>query len=398
MRSAGAATGTDVILAHRMTAGETAPAETMYRGHCRRPSPGIRHEVSGRSRGDRCAEWTPRGIVERVQPRVRLRSDVKLSNEHLEVIIDVDHGAEITSVAKPDGPNALAWHDWATPIPAERSASYGNSQLDWLSRYRGGWQELFPNSGAASEHANVPVAFHGEASLSRWETLDASDTTCTLRVATRLPLVIERRMLLAADRSALMLEEAVENQVGVEVPFLWGHHPVFPAVHGARIDLPNAMVRPESNDRAGLAMDATRWPTASTTAGDARDLSEIPSDVMQRLLYVDEMEAAWAALRQPAGGQSVAMAWDAATFPVLWLWLLNGTDEFPWYGRACMLGVEPQTAWPYDGLAAAVKRGRAHRLAPRERRSTWLTLVLIDEASAEVSAVHRDGTVERSHS
>jgi hypothetical protein len=319
---------------------------------------------------------------------------MRLCSTHLEVDIDVVHGAEIRSVARPGGPNALAWHDWAAPAPADESSTYGSSQLDWLSRYRGGWQELFPNAGAACEYRGVPLAFHGEASLSQWEVVHQADDQCELRVAARLPLVLSRRMSLAPDRPAVLIEETVTNVSDLEVPYLWGHHPVFPAREGARIDLPGGTVRPEPADRAGLDLETSAWPNA-TADGVPCDLSEVPAETQQRLLYVDDLPAAWVALRQPAGEQGVAMAWDASAFGVLWLWLLNGTDEFPWYGRARMLGIEPQTAWPYDGVAAAHARGAAPVIGPRERRSSWLTLVLIDSDGGPVTAVSRGGRVDR---
>ena len=66
---------------------------------------------------------------------------------------------------------------------------------------------------------------------------------------------------------------------------------------------------------------------------------------------------------------------------------------FPWFGRMAVMGVEPQTAWPYDGLAGAVERGQAHRLGPRESATSWLTMAVLDGPPGEVLDVTKDGRV-----
>src|SRR5947207_2504917 len=94
---------------------------------------------------------------------------VTLSSPSLTVVVDPARGAEIRRIAGTDRHNVLAAYDWEAPVPARRSASYGSSRLDWLSGYRGGWQELFPNAGPECEVDGVPLPFHGEASASRWD-------------------------------------------------------------------------------------------------------------------------------------------------------------------------------------------------------------------------------------
>jgi galactose mutarotase-like enzyme len=299
-----------------------------------------------------------------------------LENRHLRVVVDTEHGAEITFLGAPDGANALARHDWIAPAPGDRCASHHDTQHDWLSRYRGGWQELFPNAGAESEVLGTPVAFHGEASMTSWEVISTEATACELEVPARLPLVLRRRMTLAADRPLLRLEETVRNESDLSVPYLWGHHPAFPALPGGRIELPDCEVRAEPLLADGLSGEAGTWPYLRDADGGERRLDQIGEGPRQRLLYATGLGAGWAVLRQPGGQPSVELAWDLAAFPVAWLWLQTGTEEFPWFGRARVLTIEPQTAQPFDGLAAAHGRGEAHVLGPSETRSAWLELGL----------------------
>ena len=73
---------------------------------------------------------------------------ITLSSEHLSLTIDESLGGEIRTVEF-DGDPILAFYDWGAPISVARSRTYGDAKMDWLSDYRGGWQLLAPNAGAA---------------------------------------------------------------------------------------------------------------------------------------------------------------------------------------------------------------------------------------------------------
>jgi hypothetical protein len=68
--------------------------------------------------------------------------------------------------------------------------------------------------------------------------------------------------------------------------------------------------------------------------------------------------------------------------------------EFPWYGQASIVALEPHRAWPADGLAAARARGRALELGPRASVHAWLTMALFTGAERAVGGVRRDGRID----
>ncbi len=319
---------------------------------------------------------------------------IELRSPSVEVDVDDEAGAQIVRLAMPGGDNAIAWYDWPVPVPAHESQSYGDSELDWLSRYRGGWQETFPNAGRAATVDGVPVGFHGECSTAPWSVIDRDQVSCELSAASRLPLTITRHMRVASDRAALYVESTAHNHGAVPTSFVWGHHPAFPALPGAIIDYPaGSMARPDSGRPAGLTSESFAWPLARTVDGDQLDVSVVPDGPVHRLLYVHDLAGGWAALRQPSSGVSVAMAWDTTAYPYSWLWLMREDPAFPWFGRASMLSIECQTAWPYDGLAAARERGMVHHLQPGESAHSWMTIVLLDEPPSPVAGVERSGEV-----
>jgi galactose mutarotase-like enzyme len=319
---------------------------------------------------------------------------ITLQTPAIRVEVDDEHGAVVTAVRDSEGTNALAHYDWETPIPADRGVSYGSEELDFHAGFRGGWQETFPNAGQSAVVEGVPHPFHGEAASSRWEVQERTDTRCVLRVPARSPLMLQRTMTLDPERAVLRIEGVVTNVGAIAANFVWGHHPAFPATAGARIDYPaGARTRPDVERTAGLSLDAVAWPTAPLAAGGTVDLSVVPDERVHRLAYLDGLAEGWAAIRQPAGGVSVGLAWDLAAFPYSWLWLMRDDPGFPFYGRARMLAIEAQTAWPFDGLANARRRNMAHRLQPGESMSSWFTMSLFADTGAAVTGVGQDGAV-----
>lgn len=326
---------------------------------------------------------------------------IRLSNASIVVELDPEHGAEILSIRRPGEPNILATYDWATPLWARRSTSYGDQELDWLSEYRGGWQELFPNAGAACTVDGVPLPFHGEASATSWQVLAQAADHVTLTTPARLPLVLERRMRLARDRATLFIEETIRSDAPVDTVFLLGHHPAFVATEGARIDLPSGTsVSIDADYRTGLVdlEPGARgtWPVVPGRDGGRVHLDTIGAGPVQRLAYLSQLGAEpWAAIRGVTPGEGVAMAWDSATFPCAWFWWEIGGSGYPWHGRARIVAIEPNTSFPSDGLAAARERGEAHELAAGAEHQAWLTVSLFEADERAVRRVGRDGSVER---
>lgn len=320
-----------------------------------------------------------------------------LGSHHIEVDVEPDHGAEIRRIASPGGANVLFIDPSMSPLRASQASSYGSPELDWLSEYRGGWQELFPNAGADCVVSGVPLPFHGEVSRARWLVDQVSERAVRLRTASRLPLVLERTMQIDSDRPVLRITESVTNESDLRVPFLLGHHPAFESLPGSIIDLPGATVRipadadPDDNNLAPGAR--APWPWVPDRDGRAVDLRQVGPGPRQSVAYLTDVTAGWLALRHPPTGRGVALAWDVNTLPHVWYWTQIGGKAFPFYGRARISALEPAMSWPNDGLAAAVERGQARWLEPRGRMRTWLTLVLFPARDRAVVSVDPDGGI-----
>jgi len=292
---------------------------------------------------------------------------IGLEHNGITVILDETLGGEIRQIAV-DGVELLAAYDWQAPVPVARSRSYGDSQLDWLSEYRGGWQLLVPNAGAACVVDGVPLPFHGEWSRTRVDVQVLEPHRVQFQSGVRLPLVVERVVEVHQDPRRISLTTAITNVADVRHAFVWGEHPAFASGHGDRIDLPAG---PIANLVDPLDGPTTMWPTAPSS-GD--DLSIVPGGTpLEDVHFLPDRPSGWCALRRPHVG--VAMSWDIRDFPHLWIWREFASPGFPFYGRAAILALEPASSWPGAGLESAISHGQAHWLEPGATRTTTVTVI-----------------------
>ena len=93
---------------------------------------------------------------------------IELRNEFIVVRVDEAFGAMIDHVGRSDDENVLFVD---APPDSSRPTTYlpdDDSEAAWMSTYRGGWQELFPNAGTACTVDNIPHRYHGEGSTDAW--------------------------------------------------------------------------------------------------------------------------------------------------------------------------------------------------------------------------------------
>jgi len=299
-------------------------------------------------------------------------------------VVELDErlGGEITRIQHDDR-ELLAAYDWATPVPVSRSVTYGDPKLDWLSEYRGGWQLLIPNAGAACVVDGVPLPFHGEWSRTHVTVTARAADYIVMSAGTRLPLVVEREVRVEAQPDRVLVRTTVSNPSDRAVAFLWGEHPAFAVDDGDEIDLPPARV---------LAADGTPvgdWPTTSEGGRLDRVDTTRPTESVH---FVVGLAEGWAALRRRDGG--VALAWDVKDLPAVWLWHEIASPGFPFYGRSSLVAIEPASSWPGTGLGSAIARGQALTLQPGHTRSTTVAVIPFEVSGRALSGATVDGRLE----
>ncbi|MCY0899836.1 MAG: DUF4432 family protein [Firmicutes bacterium] len=289
---------------------------------------------------------------------------IVMENAVLRVVMLPDKGMDIVELLyKPRDVDFTASTPWGLSPPDS-----GN----FLDRYEGGFQIIFPNGGLPSEYRGAPLGQHDEVALSAWEWHSHEDRHGVQVVATlalrKTPFAYQRVVRLAPDSPHLYCEDKVINRSPFDQAAMWGQHLAF----GPPFLAPSC--RLATGARAVLVVDeplAPRrfkpgryaWPWVEGVDGRVWDLRNVPPpDGTHDMAYLTEFAEPWYTLENPDLGVGVRVSWDNSVWPQCWVWQEGGADGYPWYGRHYSLGLEPFCGYPTHGLDAAIRNGSALKL------------------------------------
>ena len=336
---------------------------------------------------------------------------IRLANDHIDVVVIPKKGAEIWSVTdRRTGVDVLWKAPWDLRPHALSSATAGASQTAWLDHYAGGWQILFPNAGDAVTYRGADLGFHGEASVAPWTaSTDATPTGAALDLSVNLrrsPFRLHRRMELGPGPSTLRFSETITNLGSDRLPYMWGHHPAYGVPFlgaGTKLTVPARTYLADASNAPPTARVAANvrssWPLAAAPDGGTVDISLVPGpeSATADMGYLLDLEGGWYVLESPQTGLGVAVVWPRDILPCVWLWQeFRGGTDYPWYGRAYVMGVEPHSSWPGHGLLGAVDAGTARWIEPgatHEISIAMTVFALSSDGIGTVTSVDADGSV-----
>ncbi|MFB6218607.1 MAG: DUF4432 family protein, partial [Halobacteriaceae archaeon] len=241
------------------------------------------------------------------------------------------------------------------------------------------WQVNLPVAGYTDGFGGAPYGLHGETALLDWDTTVARDDgeAVALRLETELvryPLSVERELTLRAGESTLRVDETVENEGGVEVPYIYQQHLALrpPLLGpGARLDLPaeTGVLDPEPSPNARHpAGEEFAWPTAPRAGGGTVDFSRFPGRdaAAHDMAYATDLDAGWYAVTNPDIDLGFAFAFPTDPFECVWYWgAFGGVEVTPYFGRNYNVGLEPTSAYPGGDIPDAQRaNGTLKTLAP----------------------------------
>lgn len=307
-----------------------------------------------------------------------------LSNPSSTVVVDVYRGADIVSVVDTrTGVDVLfrtPWAERARAASRRGPAQWHNSSAEaWLESYGGGWQLLCPNAAGPTIRGGVEQGFHGEAAVVPWliDTADATSAVLHVELFTA-PLQIRRSLVL--DGSVLTVTDTVTNLAPVPVEFDFQHHPAFgpPLLSADCLIETGARTYVVDPRTLGATAEPAEpgsvhvWPP--TTDYPDRRLDRLPpqGEHLARLGWLTDFSTGWAAVRNPRLDLAVGLSWDASVLPNAWLWQeLNATTDFPWFGRAYVMALEPSST-----TSSGPGRAQTMNLAPEASQQITLRLTL----------------------
>jgi len=323
-----------------------------------------------------------------------------LCNEHLEVTVLPDKGADIYSlVHRASGVDVLFKAPWGTRAPGPWLRP-STTMERWIEAYPGGWQLLLPNGGDECTEQGVTWGFHGEAALVPWTVLDRSGFSATLEASLfTAPLHVLRELSL--DGPVLRVREVVTNRSEKDIEVMWSHHPAFgaPLLEAGSLLRAGCQTVLADDQAPGSLMGAgTRheWPMVTTPDGQVVDLGRLPGPGERRavLAYLLDFTAGYYAITNPRLNLGAGLRWPLDVFDKAWLWQeVHSTMGWPWFGRAYVVAVEPASSIPGHGMAG-VRAGGANGLliAGLSSRQVVIEAVLF-EGTAGVSGIAEGGAV-----
>jgi hypothetical protein len=288
---------------------------------------------------------------------------IVLQADDLLVRIDPRHGGEILDLVDiGTGAQYLGRPPFAAAAPQA-----GDLDEDaWTDRYRGGWQTVAPNAGNACTVDGVHHGFHGAASVGAWTVAGADQGAVTL-TWTAHGLAASRR--LAIEDGGLAIETAWRATSG-PAPLIWVEHMTvgvqvlspeveiaLPGGRGFELSEVDGPVRPPDA--------APSWPRVLLLDGSLERVDRWPiATPRARFCCIADLPEGRLEVRNASTGQGLALTWDAAVLPHLWVWHEVRSSGGRWRGQAEMLGLEPASVPHSLGLARAIAEGQAHVLHP----------------------------------
>jgi galactose mutarotase-like enzyme len=288
---------------------------------------------------------------------------------------------------------------WLSAGGVRNPTSYLSTSPDplatFMDYYPGGWQEIFPNGGAPSSYLGANFGQHGEVSNLPWnyEIFEDDENSVAIRFSVKTqktPFYLEKTLRLISGEALLTVEEAVTNEGEVPVQAMWGQHLAFGRPffgEGCRIRLPEGVtvipheepIHPEGRRVRGDKRHA--WPIAEGEAGKEVDLSVLPEQgTMSEMLYLTDLPEGRYEVENSEKGLTLRVEWDLRVMPYLWYWQEFGASGFyPWYGRHYVIGLEPFSSMPTNGLAEAVDNGTALSFDVGEKKHFSLRIGVVGE-------------------
>ncbi len=323
-----------------------------------------------------------------------------LRNEHIEATVLADKGADIYSlVHRRTGVDVLFKAPWGARAPGPWPRT-GTSMARWLEAYAGGWQLLLPNGGDECTERGATWGFHGEAALVPWQVLSHNETAVDLETTLfSVPLRLARRV--SVDGPVLRLHEVVTNTSDQDVDFMWSHHPAFgaPFLDG-NCSLQVGCRTLVADDRAPgpMLVPGSRhpWPRVTTGTEQTVDLSRVPGPSEQRevFAYLTDFASGYFAITNPRLDFGVGLRWPLEVFDKAWLWQeVRWGRDWPWFGQAYVVAIEPASTVPGQGMAVARAKGAAcAHLGPLGSQEVVIEAVVF-EGSQPVLGIAEGGAV-----
>ncbi len=284
--------------------------------------------------------------------------ECRLENLFITAILDPVNGGTISHIGRSTDPatNVLAWYEWDEPEPRSIEYPDNESEIHWLSRYRGGWQFLTPNAGNECVHNGQRHSCHGESSILPWTVVSQSNSEVVLELTTFNSLHLVRTLTIDSAKARFRAHTQITNKTHTVQEIVIVEHVAFQGSSSARINAPekSSWVFPK-----GFEEDSGE-PMLWSDSGKGRPDLRVPIEsAYERCAFLHSDNEGWVTIVDQRRGTGARLTWDKNVFPYLWYWQERYSPRFPFFSRAEMTGLEPASCYPDDSLTGASRSGRS---------------------------------------
>lgn len=314
------------------------------------------------------------------------QSALIMENRLVRVVILPSLGGKIISLVDKRADLELIWRNDRVPV---RPAAFGSSYDD---QFIGGWDELFPND-SAEELAGEPYPDHGEVWSLPWShTAGVDDGTAWVELSVRTPISVvaaTKRLSLAPDSAALVVDYTVRNEGRHDLPFLWKLHVAVALQSDTTIDMAatDVLLHEFGSPRSRPESDRFVWPgfTADGVDHDLRTLPDTGERGISEFSIAEGLSAGFCGVIHPGHGSGLTLYWDPAELPSCWLFASYGGG---WRGLNVLV-MEPCTGYALS-VAEGAEAG-THQVLPAGTTRTWRVVARVGVRPTVAESVTTDG-------
>ncbi|MEM3492081.1 MAG: DUF4432 family protein [Nitrososphaerota archaeon] len=329
-----------------------------------------------------------------------------LENSLIRLVVLLDKGGDIIEFLYKPLDLDFMWHSpigWRNPMMG--ALPDPNTTGEFMDYYGGGWQDIVPSAGGRNViYRGAELGVHGESSMLPWmcEVIKESKDEVSAHLfveGVRYPFRLDRLITMRKDEEKIFFKERLTNPSRQTLEYSWLQHPAFgePFLEpGCRVMIPTpATVIVEEGEPYGRLKPGTyEWPMVLSKNGNLVDLSVIPSRdiVADETSFIANLREGWYIISNPGLRIGFGLAWDVQVYRYIWFWQNYNLPDYPWYGMAWNVALEPCTSYP-GGLPTQVERKTHLSLPPGGSIEVTLTAFVLRNPE-KVSKIKPSGEVE----
>jgi hypothetical protein len=330
-----------------------------------------------------------------------------MENKQVRLVVLLDKGGDIVELAYKPMDLDFMWHSpicWRNPTTG--TLPNPNTMGGFMDYYEGGWQDIVPSAGGRNiTFRGAELGIHGESAMLPWACEVVKDSRDEVSAhlwvkGVRYPFRLDRWISIREDEEKIYFRERLTNPSKQTLEYSWLQHPAFgePFLEPGciiKISQPATVIIEEGEPFGRLKPGTYEWPRVVGKDGSIVDLSVIPSKdvVADETSFLTNLREGWYVISNPRLKLGFGLAWDLQVYRYIWFWQNYNPPDYPWYGSAWNIALEPCTSYP-SGLPAQVERKTHITLPPNGSLDVSLVAFVLRNPES-VSRLRVDGEVEQ---